>query len=54
MDLQAFAARLEGMRITFERAPECIEAINLCIAFITDLKGTYIKLTQGLANIKEP
>ena len=53
-DLQAFATRLEGMGIAFDRAPECIEAINLCIAFITDPKGTYIELTQGLANITEP
>ena len=51
-DLDAFAARLEGMGITFDRAPECIDAINLCIAFITDPKGTSIELTQGLANIE--
>jgi hypothetical protein len=54
VNLQAFAARLEGMGITFDLAPECKEAINMCIAFITGPKGTYFELTQGVANIKEP
>lgn len=51
-DLDAFAAKLDSMGIAFDRAPECIDAINLCIAFITDPKGTYIELTQGLVNVR--
>lgn len=51
-DLTAFAGRLEAMGITFDRAPECIEAIDLCIAFITDPAGTYIELTEGLVRIQ--
>jgi catechol 2,3-dioxygenase-like lactoylglutathione lyase family enzyme len=51
-DLDAFAAKMTRMGIPFDRAPECIDVINLCIAFITDPKGTYIELTQGLADIK--
>jgi len=51
-DLAAFAARLETLGITFDRGPECIEAIDLCIAFITDPAGTYIELTEGLIRIQ--
>ena len=50
-DMDAFERKMERMGITFDRGPECIDAINLCIAFITDPKGTYIELTQGLAEI---
>jgi len=51
-DLDAFAQRMDAMGVVFNRAPECIAAIELCIAFITDPKGTYIELTQGLARIQ--
>jgi len=51
-DMDAFAAKMNRMGIPFDREPSCIEAINLCIAFITDPKGTYIEITQGLANIR--
>lgn len=51
-DMDAFASKMERMGIAFDRAPECIDAINLCIAFITDPKGTYIELTQGLVEIR--
>ena len=51
-DLDAFAERMDAMGIVFNRAPDCIAEIKLCIAFITDPKGTYIELTQGLALIK--
>jgi catechol 2,3-dioxygenase-like lactoylglutathione lyase family enzyme len=51
-DLDVFAERVRSMGITFNREPECIEAIALCIAFITDPRGTYIELTQGLVHIK--
>ncbi len=51
-DLNAFAERMDTMGIVFNRAPECIAEIGLCIAFITDPKGTYIELTQGLKRIR--
>ena len=51
-DLDAFADKLRGMGISFNREPSCIDAIRLCIAFITDPAGTYIELTQGLDEIK--
>jgi catechol 2,3-dioxygenase-like lactoylglutathione lyase family enzyme len=51
-DLDVFAEKMARMGITFDREPGCIEAINLCIAFITDPKGTSIELTQGLADIQ--
>lgn len=50
-NLQDFADRLEKLGITFDRTPECIEGINLCIAFISDPSGTYIELTEGLSKI---
>jgi len=52
VDLEAFAQRIRSMGISFNREPECIDAIGLCIAFITDPKGTYIELTQGLNELK--
>ena len=51
-DLDAFAERMDAMGIVFNRSPECIDAIELCIAFITDPLGTYIEITQGLARLK--
>jgi len=51
-DLEAFADRVRRMGIPFDRAPSCIEEIKLCIAFITDPKGTSIELTEGLVRIK--
>ncbi len=51
-DMDAFAAKLEGLGIKFDRAPEYIDAIKLKIAFITDPVGTYIEITEGLDDVK--
>lgn len=51
-DMDAFAAKMARMNIPFDREPACIDEIKLCIAFITDPKGTYIELTQGFANVR--
>lgn len=51
-DLDAFADKLRGMDIAFDREPSCIDAIKLCIAFISDPVGTSIELTQGLDEIQ--
>jgi len=51
-DLDVFAAKMARMGIPFDREPSCIDAINLCIAFITDPKGTSIELTQGPDDIQ--
>lgn len=51
-DMQAFAAHLEALGIAFDLAPRRIEEIGLTIAFITDPAGTYIELTEGLADIE--
>jgi len=51
-DLDAFAKKMGPMGIAFDREPFCIEAINLCIAFMTDPAGTYIELTEGLARLR--
>jgi hypothetical protein len=41
---------MERMGIAFNRAPERRDDINLTIAFITDPAGTYIEITEGLAD----
>lgn len=50
-DLDAFAEKMGRMDIAFDRDPMCIEAIKLCIAFMTDPTGTYIEVTEGLAEL---
>jgi hypothetical protein len=50
--MDAFAAKMATLGITFNRAPEHIDAINLTIAFITDPVGTYIEITEGLDDVK--
>lgn len=47
-DMDAFAARMNRLGISFDREPEYIDDIYLTIAFITDPAGTYIELTEGL------
>lgn len=49
-DMDAFAARLEQLGIAFDMAPRRIDAIGLTIAFLTDPAGTYIEVTEGLAD----
>jgi catechol 2,3-dioxygenase-like lactoylglutathione lyase family enzyme len=51
-DMDAFAARMADMGVTFDREPSEIAAIGLTIAFITDPEGTYIEITEGLANVQ--
>ncbi len=51
-DMNAFAAKMESMGIPFNRGPERIDEIGLTIAFITDPVGTYIEITQGLADVE--
>jgi len=51
-DMDAFAARMQGLGIEFDSAPREIPAIGLTIAFITDPVGTYIEITEGLAAIE--
>ena len=49
-DMNAFAAHMAELDIPFNRGPERIDDIKLTIAFITDPAGTYIEITQGLAD----
>lgn len=51
-DMDAFAAHVASLGLTFDRAPEYIEAINLKIAFLTDPVGTYIEVTEGLDDVE--
>jgi lactoylglutathione lyase len=48
-DMDAFAARIQKLGVTFDVEPRRVDAIGLTIAFITDPMGTYIEITQGLA-----
>ena len=47
-DLDAFAAKLAAKGIELDSPVRMIEAIGLKIAFLTDPKGVYIELTEGL------
>jgi len=49
-DLDAFAEKLKAKGVKFDREVTDIPAIGLKIAFITDPIGTYIELTEGLAD----
>jgi catechol 2,3-dioxygenase-like lactoylglutathione lyase family enzyme len=51
-DMAEFAARMEQLGVIFNRAPERRDDINLTIAFITDPAGTYIEITEGLADVE--
>jgi extradiol dioxygenase family protein len=51
-DMDAFAMRMADRGIEFDLGPMAIEAIGLEIAFITDPVGTYIEITEGLADIE--
>jgi extradiol dioxygenase family protein len=50
--MDAFAERMERLGITFDLAPTVVESVGLEIAFITDPAGTYIEVTEGLADIE--
>ena len=50
-DLASFSKELEAMGITFDR-PYTEIAMGLAVAFLTDLSGTYIELTEGLAAVE--
>lgn len=50
-DMSAFAARLATLGVTFELGPTRVDSIGLTIAFLTDPVGTYIELTEGLADL---
>jgi catechol 2,3-dioxygenase-like lactoylglutathione lyase family enzyme len=50
-DMEAFAARMQDLEIEFDIAPRRIEAAGLSIAFITDPAGTFIEITEGLADL---
>lgn len=47
-DVDAFAAKLEGMGIKLDLKPTVVGPIATKILFFTDPQGTYIELTQGL------
>jgi len=51
-DMDAFAAHIAALGLSFDRAPEYIEAIGLKIAFLTDPVGTYIEVTEGLDDVE--
>ncbi|MES2625809.1 MAG: VOC family protein [Pseudomonadota bacterium] len=51
-DMDAFAAHLQSLGIKFDSEPRRIDAIGLTIAFLTDPVGTYIEVTEGLADLK--
>jgi catechol 2,3-dioxygenase-like lactoylglutathione lyase family enzyme len=50
-DMNAFAAHLKDVGVKFDVEPRHIGSINLTIAFLTDPAGTYIEVTERLANI---
>lgn len=51
-DLEAFVAGLEAKGIALDVPYREIPAAGLAIAFLTDPWGTYIELTEGLADIR--
>lgn len=53
-NLEAFCKQLEAAGIKFDRAYSYIPAIGFSIAFFTDPFGTYIELTEGMDNPKNP
>ena len=50
-DMAAFAARMETLGVAFDLEPRRVESIGLTIAFLTDPVGTYIEVTEGLADL---
>jgi catechol 2,3-dioxygenase-like lactoylglutathione lyase family enzyme len=50
-DLESFCRKVEGMGTKLERPYTKVPALNISIAFIRDPWGTYIELTDGLAQV---
>jgi catechol 2,3-dioxygenase-like lactoylglutathione lyase family enzyme len=50
-NLEAFCRELEAMGITLDRGYTAVAAYGVHIAFLTDPWGTYIELTEGLADV---
>ena len=51
-DLEAFTHKLEAKGIKFDMPYRKVEKLGIAIAFFTDPWGTYIELTEGLAQVK--
>jgi len=47
-DLEAFCKKLEAAGVKFDMPYRKIPSLGLSIAFLTDPRGTYIELTEGL------
>lgn len=50
-DMSAFAARMEALGVAFDLEPTRVESIGLTVAFLTDPVGTYVEVTEGLADL---
>jgi catechol 2,3-dioxygenase-like lactoylglutathione lyase family enzyme len=51
-NLETFCRKLEGMGIALERPYSTVPALEIASAFIRDPWGTYIELTDGLAEVQ--
>ena len=49
-DLEHFCQTLESVGVTLDRPYSRAPELDICTAFLTDLWGTYIALTEGLVN----
>ena len=51
-NLEAFVKQLEANGVKMDRPYTRVEALGIAIAFFTDPWGTYVELTEGLANVQ--
>ena len=51
-DLESFTKKLEASGMKFDVPYRKVPRLGIAIAFLTDPWGTYIELTEGLANVK--
>ena len=51
-DLEAFTRKLEAAGVKFDVPYRKVPSLGIAIAFFTDPWGTYIELTEGLAQVK--
>src|SRR5262249_40181586 len=51
-NLEAFTKKLEASGVKFDIPYRKVPSLNIAIAFFTDPWGTYIELTEGLAQVK--
>jgi catechol 2,3-dioxygenase-like lactoylglutathione lyase family enzyme len=51
-NLEAFTKKLEAAGVKFDVPYRKVPSLNIAIAFFTDPWGTYIELTEGLAQVK--